>query len=235
MTRSLFRVETDLALLPTGAPAYRVSFGYDDLGRRIWQQAEGRVAGVWKSVQTRLFLFNGWNLVAEFDAASPSAGSARQLVQSYLWGLDLSGSMQRAGGVGGLLAMTDHRPSGSGSHAYAYDGNGNVVALISLSTGTITARYDYDPFGPSLGISGPASAQNSFRFSTKYTDAFTGLVYYGYRFYEPKSGRWLSRDPLGETGGVNLYGFVGNDAANEIDVLGLDMRSAVIDASVEAQ
>jgi uncharacterized protein RhaS with RHS repeats len=52
-------------------------------------------------------------------------------------------------------------------------------------------------------------------------DATTGLYYYGYRFYDPETGRWPSRDPIGERGGVNLYGFVGNDPVRRWDYLGL--------------
>jgi len=63
-------------------------------------------------------------------------------------------------------------------------------------------------------------ASNPFRFSTKYTDPDTGLLYYGYRHYSPSLGRWLSRDPIGEDGGANLYGFVGNDPANGVDSFG---------------
>ena len=47
------------------------------------------------------------------------------------------------------------------------------------------------------------------------------MAYYGYRYYDPKTGRWPSRDPIGEEGGVNLYGFVGNDGLNQWDYLGL--------------
>jgi RHS repeat-associated protein len=55
------------------------------------------------------------------------------------------------------------------------------------------------------------------------TQAFEGVVmYYGYRFYDPEAGRWPSRDPIGERGGVNLYGFVGNDGVNDLDYLGKD-------------
>ncbi|MBB5354042.1 RHS repeat-associated protein, partial [Haloferula luteola] len=60
----------------------------------------------------------------------------------------------------------------------------------------------------------------SIGFSTKYQDEETGLYYYGYRYYDPVTGRWPSRDPIGERGGVNLYGFVENDSVGRIDVLG---------------
>jgi RHS repeat-associated protein len=48
-----------------------------------------------------------------------------------------------------------------------------------------------------------------------------GLPYYGYRYYDPATGRWPSRDPIEEKGGVNLYGFVGNNGVNRWDLLGL--------------
>jgi hypothetical protein len=47
------------------------------------------------------------------------------------------------------------------------------------------------------------------------------LIYYGYRYYDPVTGRWPSRDPIDERGGMNLYGFVGNDGVNQWDLLGL--------------
>lgn len=49
----------------------------------------------------------------------------------------------------------------------------------------------------------------------------SGLLYYGYRYLDPATGRWPSRDPIEEMGGINLYGFVGNDGARRIDILGL--------------
>jgi len=50
----------------------------------------------------------------------------------------------------------------------------------------------------------------NFRFSSEYQDTESGLVYYNYRYYSPELGRWLSRDPIGENGGFNLYAMVGN-------------------------
>jgi hypothetical protein len=48
-----------------------------------------------------------------------------------------------------------------------------------------------------------------------------GVTYYTYRYYDPLTGRWPSRDPIQEKGGINLYGFVGNDGLNQWDYLGL--------------
>jgi hypothetical protein len=51
------------------------------------------------------------------------------------------------------------------------------------------------------------------------------VAYYGYRYYDPQTGRWPSRDPIEEEGGVNLYGFVGNIPINHVDFLGLELHS----------
>ena len=79
------------------------------------------------------------------------------------------------------------------------------------------------PFGePLLPVTaGTVAAEMPFRFSTKYQDAETGLLYYGYRYYDPITGRWLSRDLIGEEGGLNLYSCVTNDFTNNIDLFGL--------------
>ncbi len=142
------------------------------------------------------------------------------LKTSYAWGLDLSGSIQGAGGVGGLLFAVYYSPS---TEVYfpAYDGNGNVMALCKGSDGSWVAQYEYGPFGELIRATGLMAKTNFFRFSTKYQDEETGLVYYGFRFYCPSLGRWLSRDPIEENGWKNLYGFVINNSINNYDILGL--------------
>jgi RHS repeat-associated protein len=94
------------------------------------------------------------------------------------------------------------------SQLAAFDGSGNVVALVDGSSGTYSANYEYGPFGEVIRASGAMASSFPIRWSTKYTDLETDLVYYGYRYYNPGTGRWLSRDPIGEKGGLNLYGFV---------------------------
>jgi RHS repeat-associated protein len=61
-----------------------------------------------------------------------------------------------------------------------------------------------------------------FGFTGHYTDAATSLLFAPYRMYDAALGRWLSRDPIGEEGGINLYGYVGNAPVNWFDPLGLD-------------
>ena len=123
------------------------------------------------------------------------------------------------GGLGGLLAITD---ASQGSHFCAYDGNGNVTALVKADGSGLTAQYEYGPFEELFRATGPMAKANPFRFSTKYQDDETDLIYYGCRYYNASTGRWPNRDLIGERGGMNLYGFVGNSPLNRVDRLGLD-------------
>jgi RHS repeat-associated protein len=123
--------------------------------------------------------------------------------------------MQGAGGVGGLLAVTDS----TGTYYPTYDGNGNISEYLN-STGAVAAHYEYDPFGKTTVATGPKANDFAHRFSTKPLDAATGLYYYGYRFYHPNTGRWPSRDPIEEEGGLNLYSFGPNSPLDGYDVLG---------------
>jgi RHS repeat-associated protein len=89
--------------------------------------------------------------------------------------------------------------------------------------------YRYSAFGGKAEVtvnSSSFAARNPYRFSTKYLDAEVetteGTYYYGYRHYATALGRWLSRDPIGERGGVNLYGMCYNNAVSWYDVLGRD-------------
>jgi RHS repeat-associated protein len=65
--------------------------------------------------------------------------------------------------------------------------------------------------------------QNPYGFSTKEYNSKSGLIYFGARYYDPKVGRWITRDPLGMVDGPNVYVFVRNNPVNWIDWLGLDV------------
>ena len=144
----------------------------------------------------------------------------RSLTLIDTWGLDIAKTLSDAGGVGALLQIADHT---SGKTFFpTYDGNGNVVALLNASTGALAAAYEYSPYGEFVRCetSDPVVADQPFRFSTKFYDGETGLIDFGHRFYDPKNGRFLGRDPIEEQGGMNLYGFCFNDGINHWDVLG---------------
>ena len=91
---------------------------------------------------------------------------------------------------------------------------------------------EYDAFGVEMSLDSvltqpsTSNSQLPFRFSTKYTDSETTLSYYGYRYYSAELGRWTARDPIGESGGVNLYGMVGNETVDRMDYLGLEIDSS---------
>jgi len=77
------------------------------------------------------------------------------------------------------------------------DANGNAVTYID-EAGNVQAHYVYDAFGGTVSQSGEMADDFRFRFSSKYLDDETELYYYGYRYYNPATGRWLSRDPIGD-------------------------------------
>jgi RHS repeat-associated protein len=207
---------TSLTNAPT-ASKYSLALTYDCMGRRIQKIVSTNNGSVYTNSYTNRYLYDGWNLVAIVDQSST-------LVASFVWGTDLSGSAQGAGGVGGLISMTVPSGTNAGTYFYSYDGNGNVVALVNAATGAIAANYEYGPFGELIRATGPMAKVNPFLFSTKFYDWESGMHYYGYRYYNPSTGRWLSRDPIEENGGMNLYGFSGNDAIDFLDVHGMEWK-----------
>lgn len=182
------------------------------MGRRVQKLTYVYAADDWQLEKELLFVYDGWNLIEEITLEG-----AVETSRYFVWGLDLSQSLQGAGGVGGLLAVVDQGVT----YHVNYDGNGNVTQLVNAADGTIAAHMEYDPYGNIIYESGSYADENPFRFSTKYHDDETGLVYYGYRYYYPELGRWINRDPSGEGAGINLYLSVQNNLVNQNDFLGL--------------
>jgi len=191
----------------------KVAVAYDYMGRRIEKVVSTYSAG-WSVTQTNTYLYDGWNLVQETIRNPQSA-----ITNHYTWGLDLSGTLQGAGGIGGLLAWS--RSDDQKTFLYCFDANGNVTELLDADDGSLEATYRYDPYGCVTDSDYDEDENNPFRFSSKYTDDETDLLYYGYRYYSSEMGRWLSRDPAGTEGGINAYSFVRNTAIRRVDPLGL--------------
>ena len=210
-------------------------------------RSTGRNACTWTVVSHEAFVYDGWNMVMSVNL-DKTTGAVASRAATYVWGPDLGsrgdarGDWQRAGGVGGLLMVlgtataTDYFP--------LHDRMGNIVgyrrADVSPNASTDHNRlsqygavYDYDAFGREVRSAGPAADSIPFHFSSKFTDAETGLNYYGYRFYDPVAGRWLNRDPIGERGGNNLFKFVSNIPLSRFDRMGLDEMLDAIQAERE--
>jgi len=195
----------------------KLEFTYDYKGRRIRKQVYDWQTDHWSLITDNKFVYDGWNLIytEKTDHISQSTS-----YMSYTWGLDLSGDLQGAGGVGGLLCVTENPASSTKNPYYpSYDANGNISEYVDDSD-SVVAHYEYSPFGKLTSSNGSKSGDFRHRFSTKYQDAETALYYYGYRYYSSELGRWLNRDPKEESGGLNLYVFVGNNGVNIWDLLG---------------
>jgi len=197
----------------------RLVFEYDYMHRRV-RKVDYDWTTAWTGVTERRFIYDGWNPLAEYWGAFSSGNLVTTNSRYSFWGLDITGSLTTAGGVGALL-MT--HVDGK-IYIPAYDQLGNIHILLDSFDGTIAAAYEYDSFGVVVRSSGIAAADNPYRSASKYTDIETGLVYYGRRYYDPKDGRFVGRDPIEEQGGINLYAFVMNRPVNSWDYAGMNME-----------
>ncbi len=225
----LIQMKSTPEAVTAGHPYTKVVNAYDWQGRRIAKHVwKGGTAGSPIFASSHRWLYNGWNEIAELSASSDTATTlTRQNI--FTWGLDLSGTLQGAGGVGGLLVQTT--VANGVKEDASYDGNGNIVAWTKSTASAPTSRREYDAFGNTLVSEG--NWPSSFGFSTKMQDAETGLYYYGYRFYDPMTGSWISKDFLGELGGINLHQFVKNNAVGNWDLLGMVHRPGGIAANID--
>ena len=159
-------------------------------------------------------LVNDTRIIRDSKLPLQERDGSNSITREFSWGANLGG------GIGGLLNLRQ----GGTDYSYLYDGKGNVTAVLDGQQAKV-AEYGYNSFGRLMAKGG--SLEQPFQFSTKRYDKNSGLVYYGYRFYNPAIERWMNRDPLGEDGGVNLYGFVENDPVNLVDPEGLWIAQAI--------
>ena len=172
-----------------------VHYVYDYAGRRFMKTVSEN-GSMTKDLR---FVYDGYVQIAQEDQLQ--AGSKKQRV----W--DPSGA---------LLMVRQNNTS----YFTCLDGNKNITDIID-ATGTLTAYYEYSPFGQITSATGSLKDDFEYRFSSEYFDSETGFVYYNFRYYSPELARWLSKDPIEEKGGLNLYVFVGNDGVGKWDYLGL--------------
>ncbi len=177
----------------------KLEFVYDYMGRRVEKKVYSGSTDNWSLITDNCYVYDGYEQIEKLDALNSNA-----IRNKRIWS-------------GGKI-IRDIR---DGVAYYALgDANKNRTEYID-SSGTIQGHYEYSPFGKITVKNGTLADDFDYRFSSEVFDTETGLSYYNYRYYSPELGRWLSRDPIGEKGGFNLYAMVGNDAVGGWDYLGL--------------
>jgi RHS repeat-associated protein len=179
------------------AGQWREDFLYDGLCRRRIRREYRWNSGAWALTNETRFVYDGNAVARELDT-----NGIAQVTYTR--------------GLGGLLARTDS----AGSAYYHADGNKNITALINANQ-YVVARYLYDPFGRVLGKWGALADVNSRQFSGEELDSRANLYFCSRRFYDPTLQRWLSRDPIAEAGGINLYAYGRNNPVSFYDSSGL--------------
>lgn len=174
-------------------------YEYDGMGNRIGIKSNGN---------TRRFLLDPTGMtqvLAEYDGAG-------NVIAYNIYGL-------------GLIYRID---STGNAYYYHYDFTGNTVAMTDAA-GNIVNKYAYTPFGTVVGSEETVS--NPFRYVGKYgvIDDNNGLLYMRARYYDPEVGRFITKDPIGFAGGVNLYAIVGNNPIRWVDPSGLKKENVFWD------
>ena len=160
-------------------------------------RADGLRAWKQSSGAKTYFLYDGDTLLCELD-------SSGNVVRTYTNGAD------------GLVSSN----TSSGSIFYAFDFRGATVQRLNSSGYQVSGHWS-DAYGADLFPQADPCSGFGSQFGY-YHDSETGLVYLQNRYYDPATGRFLNRDPIGLSGGMNRYGFVSGNPVSGADPNGLD-------------
>ena len=180
-------------------------YQYDGLTRRTTREVSGVT---WHS-----YYSDAWRPLEERKNAETTAAL------SYLWGARHRDDLVRRDRAVGGTTLNETR--------YVLMDYFSAAAIAD-EDGEVKERYAYSAFGvrrvlaPEFAPRPTSECGFEFGFQGQFLDTESGLMNYGYRYYSPNLGRWLSKDPIGERGGINLYGFVSNSPTVSIDRNGLE-------------
>jgi RHS repeat-associated protein len=190
---STFSYDAMNRLLTAVTPSGTSAFGYDGDGNRITQTIP---AGTYDYVNDTAL-----SLPVVVNEAGPDG------TIDYAYSL----------GLGPLESS-----SSAFSYFYHPDGLGSVINLTD-ATGKVQETYAYDAWGGALSASGSVGTQNKFRYTGQELDPVTGLYFLRARYYDPLTGRFGSKDPLGLSGDdTNLYRYARNGPITHTDPSGFD-------------
>lgn len=169
-----------------------VTYTYDENHRRLSKTAS--------KVGTMRYLYQGQNEIGSVDGSG-------KITELRLIGIS------KGAEIGGTVAMELNNVL----YVPIHDHNGNICCLVEGSSGDVVETYRYSAFGERLFD----TALSPWQFASKRYDDETGFVYFGRRYYDPLTGRWITPDPLGREGGINLYAYVLNSPLTHFDIYGL--------------
>ncbi len=227
------RLQVSGTLAQTGLPQPITAATYDDANElTMWNGATLTYDGAGNLVNDGVNSYS-WNARKQLTSVSGAASA------SFLYGADgqrtsnasgvsflydennpvqeLSGSTVTANLQSGATDETWVRTDATGSYTPLVDALGSTVALAN-SAGALVTRYTYDPFGNTVGSG--TSVANPSQFTGRENDP-TGLYFNRARYYSPSLHRFISEDPSGVRGGINLYQYGDGDPVNMSDPFGL--------------
>lgn len=178
----------------------KILFSYDSLHRRISKTCYSfkRSSGTWEKNYHHNYLYDGLIEIGAYD-------ERMNRIQLRI----LAGGERQA-------ALFEF----SGKiYAPIQDLQGNVIKLVSVDNPAKSYSYTYNVFGEETSD----DLFNPWRYASKRFDFETELVFFGRRFYDPKTGRWLTPDPMGYTDSINLYQYTFNNPFAHMDLFGLSV------------
>jgi RHS repeat-associated protein len=191
----------------------KLEFTYDFIGKRVEKKIYSGSTENWTLNKHLRFVYDNYEQIEELDALNSNA-----ILKKRIWS-------------SGKIIYDIH----GATRFYAIgDANKNITEYLD-NTGSIQNHKEYSPFGKKTVDNGSMAGEFAYGFSSEYFDTETSLVYYNYRYYSPKLGRWLNLDPIEEQSNINLYTMVENDPQNYWDYLGREsVKSKVINTALEA-
>ncbi len=126
----------------------------------------------------------------------------------------------------------EYLPLAGTSLYYSQDQLRSVRDVLATQSGSRVASFDYDPYGKPTQSTGRTNTD--FRYASLFYDQQDSLYLANHRVYDPAQGRWLSRDPIREGGGTNLYSYVSENPVGRIDPLGYSWYDSIIDSFVDS-
>jgi len=202
-------------VVPASSPR---SFSYDLNGNLT---GDGLRAYEWDGLNRLVKVTQGTDVYQfSYDGFNRRVSETKNgtLTKRFVWdGLTLAEERDSANAVTKRF-FPQGEVQGTTNLYYTRDHLGSVREVTD-STGAIVASYSYDAWGKHTLLAGTDLA--TFGYTGHYNHPDLALVFAPFRVYDPETGRWPSRDPIGENGGINLYGYVGNNPVNWMDPLGL--------------